>query len=72
LLGVEWDNNHKLGISHKEQIVAHPGIFLEGMRGTTKTLTCRVFGIDAEMWIGHFSNTRLQRYDTIKLSLQYY
>lgn len=46
--GVEWDNNHKVGISYKEQIVAHPGIFQEGMRGTTKTLTCRVVGRDAE------------------------
>jgi hypothetical protein len=69
---VEWDNNHKLGINYKEQIVAHPGIYLEGMRETTKTLTCRIVCIDAVMYIGHFSNTRLQRYYNIKVLLQYY
>jgi hypothetical protein len=53
---MEWDNSHKLGISYKERIVAHPGIFLEGLRGTTKHLTFRVVGTDTEMWIGYFWN----------------
>jgi hypothetical protein len=44
-------NNHKLGTSYKERILAHPGIFLEGLRGTAKKLTFIIVGIlvDADM-----------------------